>query len=57
MTFYSNEVALQTLEDDYITLLAHEIVTPLGVDTELLSLDGKQHPRVGLQDRSWPEHI
>lgn len=46
MTFYSNELALKTLEDDYISLLTREVAAELPAGQELLALDGKQHPRV-----------
>ncbi|WWD22568.1 agmatinase [Kwoniella shandongensis] len=46
MTFYSNDLALATLEADYRTLLNRTVHTSFQDDQTSLALDGKHHPRV-----------
>ncbi|WWD01465.1 agmatinase [Kwoniella sp. B9012] len=46
MTFYSNDLALATLEDDYRSLINRPISTSFKNGEESLALDGDHHPRV-----------
>ncbi|WVQ84054.1 agmatinase [Cryptococcus sp. DSM 104549] len=46
MTFYSNDLALATLEADYRVLINRTVHTPFAEDEKSLALDGKHHPRV-----------
>ncbi|KAK8845619.1 agmatinase [Kwoniella newhampshirensis] len=46
MSFYSNDVALATLEKDYRTLINRPIATAFQDGQESLALDGQHHPRV-----------
>jgi hypothetical protein len=51
MSFYSNDIALKTLEDDYKILVSREVATQFAEGTQSIALDGKHHPRV----RQWLE--
>ncbi|ORY26994.1 arginase family-domain-containing protein [Naematelia encephala] len=46
MTFYSNDLALKTLEDDYRILINRSIHTSFQNGEQSLALDGQHHPRV-----------
>ncbi|WWC69057.1 agmatinase [Kwoniella pini CBS 10737] len=46
MTFYSNDLALATLEADYRSLINRSIATSFRKDEASLALDGQHHPRV-----------
>ena len=55
MSFYSNDLALATLEQDYRMLVDREVATPFEDSQESLALDGKHHPRVVMLggDHTW----
>ncbi len=46
MSFYSNDLALKTLEDDYRMLVNREAQTHLSPEAKSIALDGRHHPRV-----------
>ncbi|KAK4687893.1 agmatinase, partial [Tremellales sp. Uapishka_1] len=46
MSYYSNDIALATLEEDYYSLTRRGIATAFQDGEQSLALDGKHHPRV-----------
>ncbi len=50
MSFYSNDMALKTLEDDYKILVNREVATKSAEGLQSMALDGRYHPRVSVRE-------